>query len=140
MSGYYTINGKKIYVYMGNSNKMPILYIHGAPGIGVLDMEKYQSDNFYPKYFLIAPEQRGVWRSEDLKEDEPYNLDLIIEDYEQLRKQLKIEHQQTIEENRAKKAIKNMSDEEMKNILEITTQSGNDISFEDFCQYMKLSA
>ena len=34
----------------------------------------------------------------------------------------------------------NMSDEEMKNILEITTQSGNDISYEDFCQYMKLSA
>ena len=34
----------------------------------------------------------------------------------------------------------NMSDEEMKNILEITTQSGNDISFEDFCQYMKLTA
>jgi Ca2+-binding EF-hand superfamily protein len=34
----------------------------------------------------------------------------------------------------------NMSDEEMKNILEITTQSGNDIGFEDFCQYMKLSA
>ena len=34
----------------------------------------------------------------------------------------------------------NMSDEEMKNILEITTQSGNDISFEDFCQYMKLTS
>ena len=34
----------------------------------------------------------------------------------------------------------NMSDDEMKNILEITTQSGNDISFEDFCQYMKLTA
>ena len=34
----------------------------------------------------------------------------------------------------------NMSDEEMKNILEIITQSGNDICFEDFCQYMKLSA
>lgn len=34
----------------------------------------------------------------------------------------------------------NMSDEEMKNILEITTQSGNDINFEDFCQYMKLTA
>lgn len=31
-----------------------------------------------------------------------------------------------------------MSDEEIKNILEVTTQSGNDISFEDFCQYMKL--
>ena len=34
----------------------------------------------------------------------------------------------------------NMSDEEMKNILEITTQSGNEINFEDFCQYMKLTA
>ena len=27
----------------------------------------------------------------------------------------------------------NMSDDELKNILEITTQSGNDISFDDFC-------
>ena len=34
----------------------------------------------------------------------------------------------------------NMSDEELKNILEITTQSGNEISFEDFCQYMRLTA
>ena len=34
----------------------------------------------------------------------------------------------------------NVSDEELKNILEITTQSGNDISFDDFCQYMKLTA
>ena len=34
----------------------------------------------------------------------------------------------------------NMSDDEMKNILEITTQSGNEINFEDFCQYMKLTA
>ena len=34
----------------------------------------------------------------------------------------------------------NVSDEELRNILEITTQSGNDISFEDFCQYMKLTA
>ena len=33
-----------------------------------------------------------------------------------------------------------VSDEELKNILEITTQSGNDISFDDFCQYMKLTA
>ena len=91
MSRYYIINGKKLYVYMGNRQKIPVLYIHGAPGIGVLDMERYQSDNFYPKYFLIAPEQRGVWRSEDLKDDEEYNPDLIIEDYEQLRRHLKID-------------------------------------------------
>ena len=34
----------------------------------------------------------------------------------------------------------NMSDEEMKNILDVTTQTGNDISFDDFCQFMKLIA
>jgi len=39
-----------------------------------------------------------------------------------------------------KEVGENMSDEELKNILEITTQSGNDISFDDFCQYMKLTA
>ena len=33
-----------------------------------------------------------------------------------------------------------VSDEELKNTMEITTQSGNDISFDDFCQYMKLMA
>ena len=44
-----------------------------------------------------------------------------------------------LSEEFAKKYGENMSDEELKNILEITTQSGNDISFEDFCQYMKLT-
>ena len=39
-----------------------------------------------------------------------------------------------------KEVGENMSDEELKNILEITTQSGNEINFEDFCQYMRLTA
>ena len=38
-----------------------------------------------------------------------------------------------------KEVGENISDEELKNILDITTQSGNDISFEDFCQYMRLT-
>jgi Ca2+-binding EF-hand superfamily protein len=33
----------------------------------------------------------------------------------------------------------NLSEEEMKNILEVTTETGKDISFEDFCQYMRLT-
>ena len=39
-----------------------------------------------------------------------------------------------------KEVGENMSDEKLKNILEITTQSGKDINFEDFCQYMKLAS
>ncbi len=91
MLGYYSINDRKMYIYIGEKGGIPILYIHGAPGIGVLDMEYYQSDYFKKDYFLIAPEQIGVWRSQKLFEDEEYNINTIIEDYETLRKELKIE-------------------------------------------------
>ena len=38
-----------------------------------------------------------------------------------------------------KEVGENMSDDELKGILEVTTQNGNEINFEDFCQYMKLA-
>ena len=38
-----------------------------------------------------------------------------------------------------KEVGENMSDDELKSILEVTTQTGNEINFEDFCQYMKLA-
>lgn len=89
--GYYNINSKKLYVYTGNSEGIPMLYIHGAPGIGVVDFVKYQSDNLSEKYYLIAPEQRGVWRSQALETDEGFSINAVTDDYEELRKQLGIE-------------------------------------------------
>lgn len=90
MYGYYNVNNRKMYVYTGNNGGIPVLYIHGAPGIGVLDIEQYQSRYFEKDYYLVAPEQRGVWRSQELFQNEEYDLDMIIEDYEELRKQLGI--------------------------------------------------
>lgn len=90
MYRYYNVNNRKMYVYTGNNGGIPVLYIHGAPGIGVLDIEQYQSKYFEKDYYLVAPEQRGVWRSQELFQNEEYDLDMIIEDYEELRKQLEI--------------------------------------------------
>lgn len=91
MSGFYNINGKKLYVYTGSGKGIPVLYIHGAPGIGVVDFVKYQGAVLGEKYDLIAPEQRGVWRSQALEEDEDFSIEAVVNDYEELRKQLGVE-------------------------------------------------
>lgn len=85
------INEKRLFVYTnGETDNPAILYVHGAPGIGVVDFVAYQADKF-KDYYLIAPEQRGVWRSEALNVDEIYNTDQVIEDYEEIRRRLDIE-------------------------------------------------
>lgn len=55
-----------------------------------MDIEQYQSRYFEKDYYLVAPEQRGVWCSQEVFQNEEYDLDMIIEDYEELRKQLGI--------------------------------------------------
>lgn len=91
MDKIFDINNKKIHVsIVGNREKTPILYLHGAPGVGVADFIKFQEENFKDKYYLIAPEQRGVWRSQELDDNEEFDISQIIEDYEEIRKMLKI--------------------------------------------------
>ncbi|EAC7086944.1 alpha/beta fold hydrolase, partial [Listeria monocytogenes] len=90
---YMNVNGKKLYVeFEGSKNENPILFIHGAPGIGVLDFMAFQSKQLSCDYFVIAPEQRGTFRSESLGLKEEYSVEQIIEDYEDIRKQLGIKH------------------------------------------------
>ena len=90
MDNYFNINNKLLYVYTGNSDGSPVLYIHGAPGIGVVDYTTFQGANYEKNFFLVAPEQRGVWRSQDLASDEDYDTEQIIEDYEKIRKKLNV--------------------------------------------------
>lgn len=91
MDNYFNINNKLLYVYTGNSTRpIPLLYIHGAPGIGVVDYTTFQGANYEKEFFLVAPEQRGVWRSQALDLNENYDIDQIIEDYEKIRKKLDI--------------------------------------------------
>ncbi|HCW53371.1 MAG TPA: alpha/beta hydrolase [Clostridium sp.] len=93
MGEYYKIRGKKIYVeVLGDSEKKALLFIHGGPGgIGCEDFVKFAGNKLAENFRVIAVDQRGVWRSEELKDDEKITLEDIIEDFEKLRKQLKIE-------------------------------------------------
>lgn len=93
MGEYYKIRGKKIYVeVLGDSQKMALLFIHGGPGgIGCEDFVKFAGNKLAENFRVVAVDQRGVWRSEELKDDEKITLEDIIEDFEELRRQLKIE-------------------------------------------------
>ncbi len=68
-----------------------MLFIHGGPGgIGVADFIEYQGDRLSKNFKVIAPEQRGVWRSQAILDEEDISLEDIIEDFEELRKKLNI--------------------------------------------------
>lgn len=86
MEIYYTTRGKKIYTeILGQDKAKVILFVHGGPGgIGVADFIKYQGENLSKNFRIIAPEQRGVWRSEEILEYENISLEDIIEDFEEL--------------------------------------------------------
>lgn len=93
MGEYYDIRGKKIYAeILGERQKQALLFIHGGPGgIGCEDFVKYAGAKLSENFRVVALDQRGVWRSEALKDDEKISLEDIIEDFEEFRKQLGIE-------------------------------------------------
>lgn len=92
MGNYYKIRGKDIYTeILGEDSAPALLFIHGGPGgIGVADFIEYQGDRLSRNFKIIAPDQRGVWRSEAILDDEDISLEDIIEDFEELRKKLNI--------------------------------------------------
>ncbi|MFD3157847.1 alpha/beta fold hydrolase [Haloimpatiens sp. FM7330] len=92
MVEYYKIRGKHIYTeILGEDSSPVLLFIHGGPGgIGVADFIQYQGDRLSKNFKVIALEQRGVWRSEAILDEEHISLEDIIEDFEELRKILHI--------------------------------------------------
>jgi proline iminopeptidase len=92
MNNYYKIRGKDLYTEIVGSDSAPVLlFIHGGPGgVGIADFIKYQGSRLSKNFKVIAPEQRGVWRSEAILDEEDISLEDIIEDFEALRKTLHI--------------------------------------------------
>ena len=92
MVEYYKIRGKDLYTEILRENSSPVLlFIHGGPGgIGVADFIQYQGDRLLENFKVIAPDQRGVLRSEAILDKEHILLEDIIEDFEELRKKLHI--------------------------------------------------
>jgi proline iminopeptidase len=92
MGDYYEVRGKHLYTeILGKDSDQVLLFIHGGPGgIGVADFIQYQGDRLSKNFKVIAPDQRGVWRSQAILEGEDISLEDIIEDFEELRKKLNI--------------------------------------------------
>jgi proline iminopeptidase len=72
----------------GNKNGIPILFIHGGPGAGCsLDSYKWFDLDIFR---VILVDQRGCGRSKPLGEIRQNNIDLLVSDFELIRKYLSI--------------------------------------------------
>jgi len=73
----------------GDAGAPPLLFIHGHGG--GYHFQRCQADLLARDLRLIAPDQRGVLRSGPLPAGETVNLDVLLEDFEELRVRLGIE-------------------------------------------------
>ncbi|KAA0547200.1 alpha/beta hydrolase [Bacillus sp. BGMRC 2118] len=86
------IRGKKLYVEQyGHQANPAILYLHGGPGESCYDFTFHQKSRLEKYFRVIAIDQRGVCRSEGIKEGEEFSLEDLIYDCEALREYLQID-------------------------------------------------
>ncbi|WP_459503632.1 alpha/beta fold hydrolase [Bacillus sp. C1] len=86
------VRGKKLYVETyGSEENHSVLYLHGGPGEMCFDFTYHQAHRLQDFFRLIAIDQRGVGRSEEIGKQEQFGLRDLIEDCEELRKMLQIE-------------------------------------------------
>lgn len=87
---FYNKN-KKIHVEIfGEESSPAVLFLHGGPGESCYDFVYHQAKRLSKEMRIIAVDQRGVLRSEKIAEDEPFVLQDLIDDCEELRFQLRI--------------------------------------------------
>jgi proline iminopeptidase len=86
------IRGKNLYVEVLGEEGLPaLLHIHGGPGgVGSIDFVQYQGKRLSEHFKIVAVDQRGVWRSEAIRDDEDITIEDLIYDYEELRNVLGI--------------------------------------------------
>ncbi|MEU0093544.1 alpha/beta hydrolase [Kribbella sp. NPDC006257] len=83
------INGVNLFVAeYGAATAPPLLFIHGHGG--GYHYQQFQADLLAKRVRLIAPDQRGVLRSDPVGPGERLDLDLLLEDFEALRERLGI--------------------------------------------------
>jgi proline iminopeptidase len=86
------VNGTRIFVDdRGDPGAPALLYVHGGPGQGCYDFMKAQGDRLAARLRIIGVDQRGTLRSEPLPAIPPLTPDLLVSDFEELRRRLRIE-------------------------------------------------
>lgn len=93
MASLYEINGTHLFVdERGPADGPALLYIHGGPGNPSWDFMNSVGYGFAAHGFrVIGVDQRGILRSDPLPEHPPLSIDVLVEDFEQLRAAMGIE-------------------------------------------------
>lgn len=85
------IRGKGIHVEaFGKKSSPAVLFLHGGPGESCYEFVLHQAKRLAAELYVIAIDQRGVCRSERILEHESFGLQDLIDDCEELRRQLGI--------------------------------------------------
>ena len=88
MSDYLTIKNKKIYYEMNGDAHLPVfLYLHGGTEAGSYDFIEQQSQELSKFMRVIAIDQRGVLRSDPIKDEETFRILDLTDDCEIIRHQ-----------------------------------------------------
>lgn len=87
-SGYHIVSGghKLYFEVCGNPDGIPVLFLHGGPGIGFSDYDKQFFDK--KKFRVLFFDQRGASRSKPFGGVESNTTDALIEDIDALAKTL----------------------------------------------------
>jgi proline iminopeptidase len=84
-----TSDGVDLYVEV-RGNGTPCLYVHGGPASGSYWARKFTGDVLEKHFQMVYLDQRGACRSSSPK-NEDYSMDRLVEDFEEVRKELGID-------------------------------------------------
>jgi proline iminopeptidase len=90
-SGLVRVNDTMLFIDdRGDAAAPPLLFIHGGPGQSCYDFMQVQGDRLARRLRIIGVDQRGTLRSDPLPAEPALTPELLIADFEALRKHLEI--------------------------------------------------
>ena len=88
-AGLVEIGSTRLFVDdRGDADAPPLLFIHGGPGQGCYDFMRSVGDSLARQLRIIGVDQRGTLRSDPLPASPLLTVELLIADFEELRKTL----------------------------------------------------
>lgn len=85
------VSGTRVFVDDRGAGATTLLYVHGGPGQGAYDFMAAVGDRLAESFRVVGVDQRGCLRSDPIGDEPPLTHELIIDDFEQVRRHLGIE-------------------------------------------------